>query len=143
MGEIFDKKGPTLNRLFSRAVKILSPFLFQDYIVNYYTKLQMRSLIKKKVQFKHFPCALYATDMIFQPANCPSGTLLEGKLYFSGKHKLYGYKTEVSVAPTGQAINGTEHKPGRISDLNIFHQNLDFHSQALTKNGDEYEIPDT
>ncbi len=75
--------------------------------------------------------------MIFQQANRPSGTLLEGKLYFSGKHKLYGYKTEVSVAPTGHAIDVTAHKPGSISDLVIFQGNLDFHKQALTKHDDD------
>ncbi len=37
------------------------------------------------------------------------------------------------MVPTGQAINVTEHKPGSISDFNIFCQNLDFYNQSLTK----------
>ncbi len=65
MGEIFDKKRPTLKRLFSHADEILSIFLYQECVVNYHAKLSMRSLIKKKAQLKHFPFALYATDLIF------------------------------------------------------------------------------
>ena len=103
----------------------------------------MAHLIKKGAQFKNFPCALYATDVIFQQGNCPSGTLLEGKLYFSGKHKLYCYKTEESVTQRGQAINVTHHKPGSISDLVIFQCNLDFHNQALNKYGKDKDISDT
>ncbi len=101
----------------------------------------MRSLIKKKAQFKHFFIAIYTTEVIFQQVNCPSGTLLEGKLDFSGKNKQYSYKTEVSVAPTSHAIYVTEHTPGSISDLNIFHRNLNFHNQTHAKYGDENEIP--
>jgi len=134
MGSIFEKKGPTLQRLFSRGVEILSPFLCEEFVISYYTKLSMRILMTKNAQFKNFPCALYATDVIFQQANRPS---LEGKLYFSGKHKLYGYKTEVSVAPTGHAIDVTAHRPGSVSDLVIFQGNLDFHKQALAKHDND------
>ena len=72
----------------------------------------MKSLIKTKKQFKNFPYALYATDVIFQQWNHPLGNLLDGKAYFNGKHKLYGYITEVSVAPSGYAIDLMEHAKG-------------------------------
>ncbi len=89
----------------------------------------MANLIKKGAEFKNFPCALDATDVMFQQGNHTSGTLLEGKLYFSGKQKLHGgYKTEVSVALTGQAINGKDHKPGSISDLVTFQHNRNFYN---------------
>lgn len=142
MGEIFDKKGPTLQRLFSRAVDILSPVLYKDCVVGHMTKLSMTNLISKRAQFKNFPCALYATDVIFQQANRPSGNMLEGKLYFSGKHKLYGFKTEVSVTPSGQAVDSTDHKPGSIADIVIFRDNIDFHKEVLKKVGPDTEIVD-
>ncbi len=50
---------------------------------------------------------------------------------------MYGYKTEVSVAPTGLAIDATAHKPGSVSDLVIFQGNLDFHKGALLKEDDD------
>ncbi len=72
---------------------------------------------KNKPQFKNISFSIDVTDKIFQLANCSSGTLLEGKLHFSRKYKLYGYKTEVPVAPTGQAIDVTAHKPQSVSDF--------------------------
>lgn len=87
--------------LFSCAVETLSPNWFDELVNNAYSKLTTTSLVKKRAQFKNFTYALYATDMIFQQGNHPSGTMLKGKHYFSFKHKLYIYKTEVSVAPTG------------------------------------------
>ncbi len=48
----------------------------------------------------------------------------------------------MTVAPTSHAIDVTEHKPGSIFDLNIFHQNLYVYNQALVKNGDDNEFPD-
>ncbi len=127
MGEIFERKGPTLQRLFSCAVETWSPILYNEFINNAYVKLTMANLVRKGAQFKHFSYALYATDVIFLQGNCPTGTMLEGKHNFSGKHKLYAYKTEVSVAPTGLTIHAIDHKPGSISDLVIFQGNLQFH----------------
>ena len=142
MGEIFEKKGPTLQRLFTRAVDVLSPHLLKEYLIHYRNNLTMKKLIKQNLQFKNFPYALYATDVIFQQSNRPSGNLMEGKAYFSGKHKLYGYKTEVSVAPTGYAVDLSEHSKGSISDLTIFRENLEYHRAMLAKHPDEGEIQD-
>ncbi len=50
-------------------------------------------------------------DVTFQQANHPSGIMLEGKFYFSEKHQLYGFKTEVSVTPSSQADDVMAHKP--------------------------------
>ncbi len=43
---------------------------------------------------------------------------------------MYGYKTEVSVAPTVQAIDVIVHKPGSVSDLVILQGNLDIQKQV-------------
>ncbi len=142
MGEIFERKGPTLQRLFSHAAETLSPILFDELVNNAYSRLTTISLVKKGTQLKNFPYAFYATDVIFQQGNHPSGTMLEGKHYFGAKHKLYGYKTEVLVAPTGLAIDTLEHKPGIISDLVIFHGNPLFHQEGLIKCGDNADITD-
>ncbi len=55
---------------------------------------------------------------------------------------LYGYKTEVSVALTGLAIDTTDHKPGNISDLVIFQVNLQCHQEGLIKYGEDADLPD-
>ncbi len=76
MSEIFKEKGPTLQRLFSCEVDLLSPLLYQNFVNHYYSKLSMVNLIKKGTQFKNFPYALYATNVIFQQGICPSKTML-------------------------------------------------------------------
>ena len=89
--------------------------------------------------FKNYKYARYATDVTFQQSNRPTGNMQEGKKYFSGKHKLYGYKTEVSVLRIGLAINYTAHYPGSVSDIDIFKNNINFHKKALIK---EFTVDD-
>ena len=55
-------------------------------------------------KFRQYPMALYATDVTFQPSFRLSGSVEEGKKYFSGKHKQYGYNFEVSVLPKRLAL---------------------------------------
>ncbi|KAE9312802.1 hypothetical protein PR003_g19674 [Phytophthora rubi] len=92
--------------------------------------------------FKPFPCARYATGVTFQQANRPAGTHSEAITYYSGKHHLYGYKVEVSVLPTGLALNCSPHAKGSVSDTTIFRENDAFHLNALKKRPDEMHLED-
>lgn len=65
----------------------------------------MRELRDSNQTFSRFSHALYATNVTFQQAYRPNVSLKEGKIYFSGKHKLYGYVVEVSVLPNGLKID--------------------------------------
>ena len=87
--------------------------------------------------FKHYLCARYAGDVTFCQSNCPSGSLQEGKKYFCGKHKLYGYKVEVSVLPIGLAVHCNSHYPGSVADIDIFYKNADIHDVAFLKSKNE------
>ncbi len=78
----------TLQTLLSCADYILSPLLYQDCVSHYYSRLTMAYFIKKDTQFKNFPCAFYATDVIFQQGNRNLGSFLEGKLQFSGNTQI-------------------------------------------------------
>lgn len=69
---------------------------------------------------KNLNYARYATYVTFQQSNPPSENMAEGKNYFSGKHKLYGYKVELSILPIGNFIRCTNHHPGSLSDLKYF-----------------------
>lgn len=58
----------------------------------------MMYMLEESQLFKHFPYAQYAMDNRFQEANSLSGlTFIEGKEYFSEKHKSYGFKSDISV----------------------------------------------
>ncbi|OWZ08107.1 hypothetical protein PHMEG_00019405 [Phytophthora megakarya] len=75
-------------------------------------------------------------------ANMPSGTRQERSACYSKKHKLHGYKTEVSVLPTGLAINCSSHFKGPDADITIFRKNKDFHMAASTKPFTDDNMPD-
>lgn len=77
-----------------------------------------------------------------RPIDQPTGTHEESKAYYSGKHKLYGYKLEASVLADGIAIGCSNHFPGSISDINIFNQMAEFQCDALQKLEKERNITD-
>lgn len=81
----------------------------------------MTYLHRTNKQFAHFPSVLYATNVKFHRANRPQGNLQESKFYYSGKSRLYDYKNEVSVSPSGFAIHANRHQPGSRADISIFH----------------------
>lgn len=64
----------------------------------------------------------------------------EGKIYFIGKHNLYGYKVEVSVLSNGLAVNCAKHYPGSVSDLEILQRGVGFHCAALKKTSADGDI---
>lgn len=64
----------------------------------------MRDIWDSLQTFYGFSYAPYATVVTFQQAYVPSGIFEEGKMCFSGKHKLYGYTEEFIVLPKVLAI---------------------------------------
>ena len=93
----------------------------------------MMALMERGRTFRHFAFARYATDVIFQQSNRPVGTMREGKHYYSGKHKLYGLKTEVPVFPTGLAIGCSKHYGGSVAHIEIMSRMKACHKQWLEK----------
>jgi len=64
------------------------------------------------------------------------------KVCFSAKHKLYGYKVEVSILPNGLALNISKHYPGSVSDLDIFCRQGRFHAECTSKKVGEQAVRD-
>ncbi|KAJ8521035.1 hypothetical protein ON010_g17869 [Phytophthora cinnamomi] len=62
-----------------------------------------------------------------------SGTQSDRAEYYSAKHKLHGYKTEISVIPTGLAINCSHYRRESAADISFFRDNKAFHKAAATK----------
>ena len=102
----------------------------------------MSELQENSKLFKNFPFCLEAVDVTFQQANRPSGNMQEGKVYFSGKHRLYGYKVEVAVRPSGIASDFSRHCPGSSSDVSILYDRIKNHKCRLEKREEEDEIED-
>ncbi|KAG3019099.1 hypothetical protein PC121_g21570 [Phytophthora cactorum] len=81
--------------------------------------------------FTNYPHALYVTDIKFQPAYRTGGRFTEQKIYFSAKHKLYGFKIKCSVAPPGVVVDVSDHSPKSMSDLTMMLDRLSIHRRML------------
>ena len=66
----------------------------------------------------------------------------EGKIYFSGKHKLYGYKAEVCVMLTSIATAFNKHYPVSIHEFTIFNKRHHVHKRRLAKINEEDQYID-
>ena len=140
LARIFLMKGPTFERLITRFARLVSEQLYKIFVVDLTGPISMRTLRETNSTFREFPEALYAVDVTFQQSFRPSGSINEGKIFFSGKHKLYGLKVEVSVLPNGLAMSCSDHFPGSISDLEIIQRRQDWHKRRSRKKGDDNEL---
>ncbi|OWZ21043.1 LOW QUALITY PROTEIN: hypothetical protein PHMEG_0004469 [Phytophthora megakarya] len=101
----------TLDKMVHRAIQIIEPILYSQLV----KRVKMDKQIEAGNTYTDYPHALYATNV-----NLPTdGRLTEQKVYFSAKHKLYGFKIKCSVVPPGVAIDVSDHAPGSRSDLTL------------------------
>lgn len=142
MSKTFRFKTSTFETLLTRFMKLLSPMVFEKLVVLLAGQSTMTTLADKKETFAHFPYAMYATDVTFQQCNRPSGSMQEGKIYYSGKHKLYGLKVEMSVLPNGLAIMCSESFPGSTSDISIMSRRAIVHMDQTKKKSYEENLED-
>ncbi|RHY26518.1 hypothetical protein DYB32_007536 [Aphanomyces invadans] len=138
----FEEKAATFGKRVTDFVRTLHQYLVRKYIDEQGLKWTMQQLVANGLQFQTHKSALYAVDVTFQQTTAPAVSFGEKKIFFSKKHGLYGHKVEVSVAPNGLAINVTKAYPGSVSDMEIFKENLPFHSTQLQKHHGEAHIED-
>ncbi len=112
------------------------------FVRKYDETFSMNVLQDRDTIFGNFPYALEAVDVTFQQANRPSGKMQEGKRYSSGKHKLYGFKVEVSARPNGIASSFSSHYPGSVSDLSIIHERIELCKSRLKKREEDANYQD-
>ena len=142
LAKMFGLKGPSFEKLIMKFIEIISLPVYQHYVEAQAGKRTMDKLYESRRNFCQYPMALYATDVTFQPSFRPSGSMEEGKKYFSGKHKQYGYKVEVSVLPNGLALCCSEHEPGSVSDLTLFQRIQYLHTKQLRKTQGDMDYDD-
>ena len=142
LGQVFRIKGPCFERMITNFAKLIAPELYKIFVTDLSNEFTMAKLRALDLKFEDFPEAYYAVDVTFQQSYRPSGSMQEGKLFFSGKHKLYGIKVEVSVLPNGIALGCTNHYPGSVSDFEIIQRNREWHRSKSRKSGDEHTFAD-
>lgn len=135
--KICNEKGTSIESMGKKFILSFADDMTDKFVFLNERKYPFFRMIRDKKLFRNFTCACYATEMFFQQCNRPSGNMQEGKFYFSGKHKLYGFKTEVSVLPNGlKIVFFSDHYPGSKSVIDIFYEYIHFHKQALQKRED-------
>lgn len=133
LARTFNIKTPTFEQLMHNFITATHKHIYEELVVNFTSSYTVSKLKVSKSAFKSFPYARYATDVTFQQCFRPAGSMQEGKIFFSGKHKLYGLKVEVSVLPNGLAAFCSPHYPGSKSDISIMHDMENEHQSASKK----------
>ena len=127
MAYTFNIKAPSFEKIIVGFIRLVSPTIYEELVLRHQRRFPMAQMIRGKQTFHNFPAARYATDVTLQQSFRPSGSLQEGRLFFSGKHKLYGVKVEASVLPNGQCIDVSNYHRGSVSDLTIFQNRANMH----------------
>ncbi|GMF34288.1 unnamed protein product [Phytophthora fragariaefolia] len=142
VANVFRIKSDTFQKMVSVFAEIVSPYLYDKYVVSAADKFSMEMLVLGGNTFRHYPSARYATDVTFQQSNMPTGQMKEHHAYYSAKHHIHSYKVEVSVLLNGLALICTPHYPGSETDIEIFRNNHEFHLQNLLKNSAGTDLAD-
>ena len=115
----FQIERPSFERMVSKFVSFSSGHLYKLPVLDVANEFHVKTIDESQAKFSKFSETLYAVDVTFQQSFRPSGSIQEGKLYLSSKHKLYGLKTEVSVLHNGLAVNCSTRFPGSVSYFEI------------------------
>ena len=128
---------------FRRLIENIVSKCLDDIYINYLAEETMTDHRRKGVIFEAIPEVLEAIDVTFQHSYARGEDYHAKKNRFSGKHKGYGWKTEVAVGPDGRARYASEPFPGSVHDMRMFKINLPDHLSRLEKtHGEIGEIDD-
>ena len=83
--------------------------------------------------FRTFNRPLAWINVTFQEVNRPTGNTQEDKIYYSGKHKLYGYEVEVAARPIGLSSRFSPQYSVYVPDIHIMSNRSAKHEQRLRK----------
>lgn len=143
LGKMFRIKGPTFERLATGFIEVLAPHAVEMFVSVVSRESSYSAMRGKNVRFSNFPYAVEAIDVTFQQANRPSGNVQEGKVYYSGKHSLYGFKVDMCVRANGLCSDFSKHYPGSYLDIEIMRKRITIHRSRLRKRGNDLNIEDT
>lgn len=106
-----------------RSTRLFLNVIFRSFLLAKYLKQEINSGITT-------PPGMQRTSN-FNKRPDRVETCQREKVYFSSKHRLYGFEVEVTFLPTGQAIKCTPHYPLSVADLETFQRNIDIYRAAL------------
>lgn len=129
LAHIFGQKTSALWRMILRFIHLLSEAVYDHFVSNQTKRWSMKALQGAFSCVQKLSHGSVCNSCHVSAAFWPSRSAEEEK-YYSGKHKIYGYKVEVSVSPNGFPIGSGMQEPESVSDLFIFQQSQWFHQRA-------------
>ena len=142
LGNMFRIKGPTSMQLKGGFMEKIVEKYVNKFVNKHTSSGSMHCLIDKYACSNNHSYALEAVNVTFQQTNRPSGNMQDGKIYFSCKHKLYGYKFEVCVMLTGTGTAASMHYSGSLGDFTIFTKRHHAHKGRLAQINEDDQYVD-
>lgn len=130
MKDAFSISKSHLHTILMSTIEAISPVLYKYYVEDYEDDDDDNVL---------YPNAKYVIDVTFQSIWTPIGTYDEKKQFYSGKHKLYGLKSQCIHNRKGRVVHTVAGQKGSMHDLTICRENIDDLTTILKKDeeGDE------
>jgi len=129
----FSISRPYLHTILQKTINSISPVLYDYYVNNLQDRLGDDDEDKKQA----FPDAKFVIDVTFQPIWTPTGVYDEKKQYYSGKHKMYGLKSQCIHDRKGRVVHCVAGELGSIHDLTICRDNLEEVKEVIRKEDEE------
>lgn len=76
---IFKIHTTSFEKLITKSIRGIFSAIYEKLVIAVLNILKMKSVVDGGRAFKNFPCARYATNVKFQQAFRPSGSMQEGK----------------------------------------------------------------
>ncbi|KAG2878496.1 hypothetical protein PC116_g21332 [Phytophthora cactorum] len=117
LSSIFHVKTPTFIKTITGFIRAIAPRLYDDWVAEKAQEDTMRMLVTSGNTFVYHPCALYATDVTFQQANRPAGSMAEKPF-------------------------PSTHARGNTLDITLFRHNEAFHHATRRKSNEDRSLRD-
>lgn len=131
MKDTFSISRSHLHTILMTTINSISPVLYDYYVEN------LNERIEDEDNEILYPNAKYVIDVTFQSIWTPTGTYDEKKQFYSGKHKLYGLKSQCIHDRKGRVVNVVSGERGSMHDLTICRENIDNLKNILNKEDEE------
>jgi hypothetical protein len=121
-----------IHTILSKTINSIPPVLYEYYVIDLEDRLD-----DNEEKYKLFPDAKFVMDVTFQSIWTPTGTYEEKKVYFSGKHKMYGLKSQCIHNRKGLLVHCIPGQVGSTHDLTICKNNMKEVKEVFEKDDDE------
>lgn len=118
-----------LYKILNETIIAITPVLYDYYVVHLEDRLEKEN----EDEIEEFPEAKYVMDATFQEIWTPMGSFQERKQYFSGKHKMYGLKSQCIHDRKGRLVHCIPGERGALHDFTICRNNIEILRDILRK----------